>query len=73
MLSAFLWWLSQGQQRLALPVSRTRFIVLELPPISFASPVSVAHVGSAPSDEDDPDIEDGELDDESHESGELSP
>jgi hypothetical protein len=66
MLLAFLWWLSGGKHQLLIPVSQTRYLQLGLPPLNFTSPISVAHAGVAPPDEDDPDIdEDFEDDDES--------
>lgn len=62
MLSAFLWWLTDGRQELALPVSHRQRIVLALPTATFSCPVSVRHVGEEPPDEDDPDIELAEWD-----------
>jgi hypothetical protein len=64
MLLAFLWWLSGGQQKIALLVSQTRYLVLTLPPVSFVSPVKVVHRGDAPPDEDDPDPDEGDFDDD---------
>jgi hypothetical protein len=57
MLLAFLWWLSEGRAQIALPVSAKQKLVLEVPPLGFASAVSVVHTGEEPPDEDDPDIE----------------
>ena len=72
MLLAFLWWLSGGKQQLLVPVSQTRYLQLGLPPISLTSPVTVAHAGVAPPDDDDPDIEDG-LEDDDDESPDDEP
>ncbi len=58
MLSAFLWWLSQGQSEMELRVSHQQRIVLSLPTASFMSPVSIMHTGDEPPDEDDPDVDD---------------
>ena len=60
---AFLWWLSQGKDELALPVADGRSILLSVPPASFMSPVSVLHDGDEPPDEDDPDFDENEWDD----------
>ena len=38
MLCAFLWWLSQGEKKIILPVSQNRALVLGLPPMHFMSP-----------------------------------
>lgn len=64
MLSAFLWWVSEGKNHIAMPVSQTRYLVLELPPMSFDSPVKVLHPGDAPPDDDDPDVDESELDED---------
>ena len=63
MMLAFLWWLSQGKDELALPVADGRSILLSVPPASFMSPVSVLHDGDEPPDEDDPDFDENEWDD----------
>jgi hypothetical protein len=64
MLTAFLWWLSGGQQVISLPVSGNYSLVLALPPLTFTSPVKVTHVGDEPPDDDDPDIGEEEIEDE---------
>jgi hypothetical protein len=67
MLAAFLWWLSEGKPQIAMPVSPNFFLVLDLPPLTFTAPITVAHAGAAPEDEDDPDVADEELEDEEDE------
>lgn len=64
MLLAFLWWLADGAAELALPVSGKQKLILTLPPLSFASAVTVVHAGEEPPDEDDPDIEIDDWDEE---------
>ena len=56
MMLAFLWWLTNGQSEITLPVSHREDMVLSLPPMRFRSPVSALHVGEDPLDEDDPDV-----------------
>lgn len=57
MLSAFLWWLSEGKDQITLSVGHGQELILTLPPVSFACPVLVVHDGEAPPDEDDPDVD----------------
>ena len=64
MMLAFLWWIADGKDALALPVANERTIVLSIPPASFSSPVSVLHDSEDPPDEDDPDIDDPEWDEQ---------
>lgn len=64
MMLAFLWWIADGKDALALPVANERTIVLSIPPASFSSPVSVLHDSEDPPDEDDPDIDDSEWDEQ---------
>lgn len=67
MLSAFLWWLGNGEDEIALPVSVDEEMVLTLPPVSFSCPVMVIHEGEAPPDEDDPDVDLDNWDDDDQE------
>ena len=67
MLSAFLWWLGEGKDQIALPVGHEQDLVLTLPPVSFACPVLVVHDGETPPDEDDPDVDTSSWDDEDSE------
>lgn len=67
MLAAFLWWLSEGKPQIAMPVSPNFFLVLNLPPLVFTAPITVAHAGAAPEDEDDPDVADEEVEDDEDE------
>jgi hypothetical protein len=67
---AFLWWLAGGLSALDVPVSRDDRMRLTLPPVSFKSPVSAQHIGDAPPDEDDPDVEFDDWDDFSSEATE---
>ncbi|MCC6611668.1 MAG: toll/interleukin-1 receptor domain-containing protein [Burkholderiales bacterium] len=64
MLLAFLWWLAEADAQIALPVSAKQKLVWAVPPLSFASAVSVVHAGEEPPDEDDPDIEVDDWDEE---------
>lgn len=64
MMLAFLWWIADGKDALALPVANERTIVLSIPPASFSSPISVLHDSEDPPDEDDPDIDDPEWDEQ---------
>jgi len=64
MLSAFLWWLADGQRELSLPVSPQQSIVLALPTMEFMCPVRAMHVEEDLEDDDDPDIEVDESDHE---------
>jgi len=69
MLSAFLWWLGEGKDQIALPIGHGQELILSLPPVAFACPVLVVHDGEAPPDEDDPDVDTDNWDeDESEES-----
>ena len=68
MLLAFLWWLAEGEAQIALPVSAKERLVLAVPPLSFASAVTVVHAGEEPADEDDPDIEVDDWDEEENSS-----
>jgi hypothetical protein len=70
MLLAFLWWLADGSSEVELRVSHKQRMVLALPPVSFASPVSVLHVGEEPPDDDDPDLDIDEWDDPADETTE---
>lgn len=62
MMLAFLSWISADKNELIIPVSSKQFIYLGLPPVSFLSPVTVLHDGDEPSDEDDPDFDESDLD-----------
>lgn len=57
MLSAFLWWIADGQSQIALPVSNEQSMILALPTKSFISSISVSHCGEELADEDDPEFE----------------
>lgn len=57
MLCAYLWWLTGGSDELRLPVAPDEWLGAELPPMSFACPVSVPEEGDKEPDEDDPDID----------------
>lgn len=63
MMLAFLWWLSSRRTEIALPISNGEQMRLELPPMTFRSPVMAIQAGAEPPDEDDPDL-DYDLDDE---------
>ena len=64
MLLAYLWWLSEGRSRIALLVSPTRYVVLSLPTMIFSCPVKVQHLVEDSQDDDDPDVNEEELDEE---------
>ena len=71
MLLAFLYWLAEGRDALAVPVSSEETIVLSLPPISWQVPVSLPVEDEVPepddddpSDDDEPDESDGPSEDE---------
>lgn len=64
MLSAFLWWLGEGEDQIALPIGPGEELHLLLPPVTFACPVLVIHDGEEPPDEDDPDVDSDSWDDE---------
>lgn len=57
MLLAYLWWVSGGENKIALPVSGENFLVATLPPFAFNAPFGVPETGDGEPDEDDPDIE----------------
>lgn len=57
MLSAFLWWLGEGKDQMALPVGHGQELILALPPVTFSCPVLVVHEGEVPPDDDDPDVD----------------
>jgi hypothetical protein len=73
MLSAFLWWLGEGRDQIALPVSYEQDLVLTLPPVSFACPVQVVHEGEPPPDEDDPDVDTDSWDEEDSQESTVFP
>lgn len=56
MLCAYIWWLSEGQSELLLPVSESESITLIVPPMQFSCPVSVSEADDFQDDEDDPDV-----------------
>lgn len=73
MLSAFLWWLGEGRDQIALPVGYEQDLVLTLPPVSFACPVQVVHEGEPPPDEDDPDVDTDSWDEEDSQESTVFP
>lgn len=54
MLQAFLYWLTDGQAQVAVPMSAEQQMVLRLPPMRFRAPVGI------PQELDVPEIDDGE-------------
>lgn len=59
MLCAYLWFLSDGQQELAVPVGEHVAFVAQVPPLQFDCPIS-ASTETVDTDEDDPDMSDDE-------------
>jgi hypothetical protein len=72
MLLAFLFWLSGGESILSVPVGLEQALLIELPTVSYTSPVGILEDTSArQADADDPDIDvidDEDLEDEEQES-----
>lgn len=54
---AYLWWISDGKNEVAFPISPAFDLVASLPPFCLTSTVGVAETGDAEADEDDPDVE----------------
>lgn len=54
---AYLWWISEGKEEVAFPISPAFDLIVSLPPYCFTSAVGVAETGDAETDEDDPDVE----------------
>jgi hypothetical protein len=54
---AYLWWISDGKDEIAFPVSPALDLVASLPPFCFTSAFGVSESGDAELDEDDPDVE----------------
>jgi hypothetical protein len=61
MLMSMLWWITDGADTLVIPFGEEKGAVLEIPTITFTSPVSMpAEIEEPdPEDEDDPDEEEG--------------
>jgi TIR domain len=58
MLLTFLYWIADGSTIVDIPLGSSEDLVLTLPSLSFASPVSISDVAASPDqDIDDPDIE----------------
>lgn len=70
MLLAFLHWLADGRNSLAVPVSSQEAIVLGLPPICWQVPVSLPIEEEAPEPDDD-DPGDGDEPDEAEDSCDI--
>ena len=62
MLLAFLYWLAEGRDSLAVPVSSEEAVILALPPVAWQVPVSLPVEEEAP----EPDDDDPSDDDEPH-------
>jgi hypothetical protein len=72
MMLAFLFWIGDGTTVLNIPVGTGEDLVLSLPPVSFACPVSTPILDSPDEDDDDPDVDfvnddDDDLDDDAEE------
>jgi hypothetical protein len=57
MLLSFLYWFSDGETVIDIPVTADDAIVISLPPMVFTCPIGVQESSNRPQDEDDPDIE----------------
>ncbi|MES2390451.1 MAG: toll/interleukin-1 receptor domain-containing protein [Acidobacteriota bacterium] len=57
MLLAFLHWLSDGNELIAVPINASDELELRLPPMMFNCPVGIAAETLEAEDEDDPDLE----------------
>lgn len=64
MLSAYLWWLSSGQNYINLAVAANEAMALRLPPVTFKSPVSVDHAKAEATLDEDPTEEDADWGDD---------
>lgn len=64
MLLAFLFWLSDGESMIRLPLHLEDDLVVEVPPLQFVSPVGVSEGGEAEVDDDETVEEFGEDEDE---------
>ena len=79
MLLAFLFWLSEGESLIRLPLAPEGDIKVELPPLMFRSPVSVSEGEEEEADEDETseefpeDDEESDLDEEPIGSGRAPP
>jgi hypothetical protein len=62
MLLAFLAWVSANADRIEVPLGKTQLLVLQLPPLSFTSPISIAAADDVDHDDDDPADDDLEPD-----------
>jgi hypothetical protein len=65
MLLAFLFWLSDGESLIRLPLASEVDIRVEVPPLMFVSPVSVSEGEEDETDEDETGEEFTEYDEES--------
>jgi len=77
MLLAFVFWLSEGETVVRVPLSADQDLAIEVPPIAYTSPVSILEDGDQQADADDPDLdfledglEDEELEGEEADDGE---
>jgi hypothetical protein len=57
MLLALLYWLSEGESLLRIPLHLDDDLLIEVPPIFYTSPVSIQEGDAIDQDLDDPDIE----------------
>ncbi len=57
MLLALLYWLSDGESLLRVPLHLDDDLLIDVPPIFYTSPVSIQEGDSVDQDLDDPDIE----------------
>jgi hypothetical protein len=77
MLLAFLYWLADGRDELAIPVAAEQWMILRLPPLRFAAPVGIPQELESAETDDDEALEESEdefdpSEDEDSEGEELS-
>ena len=54
MLLAFLYWLAEGRDELAIPMAAEQWMIVRLPPLRFVAPVGIPQeLDSAETDDDE--------------------